>query len=272
MIDLRRAFSFIIPLVLAAACGGAAQDSAPGDGDGDGDTAPVDLEEALEGRTFVLESAEGYALVPNTTASVSFEPGLLSFMVGCNGHSAEVTFDGEVLVAEDFSSTDIGCADELHDQDAWFAAFFSDRPTVSLAGNVVTFTTETATLVFIDEDAGAEPVPLIGTVWEIRELTDRNSASGGFDVQPTVTFTPDGTVEVFTGCNVGRGGYEVAGDSITFPDGIGYTEEGCTDSGLSSVEEHMQAVFTDGEVTYSLSDDELVIERGDLGVRAREMR
>jgi heat shock protein HslJ len=275
----RPAFSVVIPLLLAVACGGTAQDSDPnGDGDGDGDSngdgdgdgASASLEEALESRTFVLVSAEGYTPVSDTTVSISFEDGVLGFSAGCNGHAAEFDFDEDVLVADNFGSTDIACASELHDQDAWLAEFLSERPTATLDGAQLTLQTETATLVLVDEDGSTVPAPLVGTVWEVRALTERNSASGGFDVAPTVTFAPDGTVEVFTGCNTGSGGYEITGDTISFPQGIGYSEADCPDSSLSLVEEHIQAVFTDGEVTYSLDDESLTIERGDIGVTARK--
>ena len=61
-----------------------------------------------------------------------------------------------------------------------------------------------------------------------------------------------------------------AGMTITFGGGIGYTEEGCADAELMSVESHMQTIFTTGDVTYSFNGQDLAIEKGDLGVQARE--
>lgn len=111
--------------------------------------------------------------------------------------------------------------------------------------------------------------PLVGTVCEVGALTEGNSASGGYDVVPTVTFDEDGTVRVFSGCNNGEGQYEFDNTTITFNGGIGYSEAGCPDTELANVEAHMQSIFTTGEVEYSLNRQELVIEKGDLGVRAQ---
>lgn len=260
----------LFPLVLVVACSGSVEDPSPGDGDGDGDgdDAGRNLEEALEGRTFVLESADGYSLVADTTANVSFASGEISFGAGCNGHFSEMSLDGDVLVVESFSSTAIGCAQELHEQDEWFAAFFSARPIVTLEDEQLTFTTAEATLVFIDDEVANPPPPLVGTVWEIWALIDGEVAQGGFDVVPTVTFDSDGTVHVFSGCNNGEGEYEADDGTITFSGGIGYTEAGCPDAELTDVEAHVQAVFTMGEVTYSFNRQDLAIDKGDLGVRA----
>lgn len=276
MMDLRRARLLVLPLVLVVACSGSVEDSPPGDGDGgdgdgDGNGRDPSLEEALEGRAFVLESANGYTLVADTTARVSFSSGEMTFGAGCNGHFSEVSFDGDVLVVEDFGSTLIGCEDELHEQDAWVAAFFSDRPTVTIDGDRVIFATDEATLIFDDEVTHPAP-PLVGTVWEIWALVDGEIALGGFDVVPTITFEEDGTVHVFSGCNNGEGEYEIADGTITFNGGIGYTEIGCPDPGLANVETHMQAIFTTGEVTYSFNRQDLAIAKGDLGVRAREQQ
>ena len=286
MIHLLRVGFLSFPLALVIACSGSVDDTPEGDGDGDvsgdgdgdgdgdvsgdGDGTPANLEEALDGREFVLESADGYTLVADTTAQVSFGSGEISFAAGCNEHFAEKNFDGDRLVAEGFGSTDRACETELMDQDAWFTAFFSDRPTVTIDGDRVTFTTEDATLVFLDDEVANPPPPLVGTVWEIWALTERNSASGGYDVVPTVTFDADGTVHVFSGCNNGEGEYEFDDTTITFSGGIGYTEAGCADAELADVEAHMQSIFTTGEVTYSFNRQDLAIEKGDVGVRARE--
>src|SRR5690606_25769127 len=106
---------------------------------------------------------------------------------GCNGHFGEMSFDGDVLVVDQFGSTAIGCDSELHDQDAWFADFFSSRPTVVLDGDQLTITTDEATFVFIDNEVANPPPPLLGTVFEITALIDGEIALGGFEVAPTVT-------------------------------------------------------------------------------------
>ncbi len=228
------------------------------------------LEESLEGRSFILESAEGYTLVSDTTAGVSFRSGEMGFSAGCNGHFSEISFEDGALVTMGFGSTAIGCEEALHEQDMWFATFFSDRPALTLDGDRVTFTTDEATLVFIDDEVANPAPPLVGTVWEIWALTDSGIATGGFDAVPTVTFDQDGTVQVFSGCNNGEGTYEVVDGTINFDGGIGYTERGCPDDSSADIESHMQAIFTTGEVTYSFNGQDLALEKGNLGVRARK--
>lgn len=135
MVSFWRAGSLLLPLVLVVAC----------------NDAPSTLEESLEGRTFVLESSDGYTLVADTTASVSFDAGKMSFSAGCNGYSTGISFDDEVLVTRVWDATDIACETELAEQDHWFVAFFSDRPTVQIDGDRLTFATDEATLIFLDD-------------------------------------------------------------------------------------------------------------------------
>lgn len=276
MMHLWRARFLVLPLFSIAmsgasviACSGSVEPP-PGDGDGDGDNQDPTLEETLEGRTFVLESVEGYSPVADTTPSVSFQSGQMGFSAGCNGHHSEISFEGDVLVVDGFGSTDIGCEQPLHEQDMWFAAYFSDRPVLTIAGDRITFTTDEATLVFVDDEVVNPPAPLVGPVWEVWTLTDSGTATGGFDVVPTVMFGADGTVHVFSGCNNGEGSYNVVDGTIHFDGGIGYSEAGCPDEISADIESHMQAIFTAGVVAYSFNRQDLVIDKGDIGVRASQ--
>ena len=263
----------VVLLAMIPACSGSVEDSPSGDGDGDavgdgdGDDPLPSLEESLEGRSFVLESAEGYTLVADTTAVVSFQSGEFTFNAGCNGHFADVDFEGNVLKVEGFSSTLIGCDEALHGQDTWFAEFFTSSPTVTLDGDRVTFGAQDLALVFVD-DAVANPAPpLVGTLWEVSTLIDGEVALGGFESTPTVTFNEDGTVRVVTGCNTGEGTHEHTESTIDLGE-IPYTEAGCPSGERADVEAHIQAVFTEGMVTYSFNGQTLAIDRGALGVRA----
>jgi heat shock protein HslJ len=192
----------------------------------------------------------------------------LGFHAGCNGHSAEVSFDANVLVVGGFGSTLIGCEAALQDQDSWLSDFFSSSPTVTIDWDRVTFSSGDVTLVFLDDEVANPAPPLIGTTWEVTTFIDGDIAFGGaFENPPTVTFQSDGRVVVFTGCNSGSGNYEYDNSSINFSD-IGYTEAACTD--MADVEQHLQMVFTQGEVSYRFDSLQLVIDRGTLGIRATE--
>ena len=70
-----------------------------------------------------------------------------------------------------------------------------------------------------------------------------------------------GTVAVSTGCNTGSGGYQVAGDEITFG-AIAITLMACAEP-AASVEQSVLAVL-DGTVTFTIADDVLTLMKGEI--------
>lgn len=251
---VRAAFALLAVVVLTVGCGG------------DTDDGPSSPE--LSGRSFLLQSSEGYTPVEDTTIRIYFEDDQFGFNAGCNSHSGTYSLCDGKLCVENLSSTAIGCAAELHDQDNWLAAFVTSEPELVLDGDTLTLTGDDATLVFLDREVADPDRPLTGRTWTIDTLIEGSAASGGFsDIAPTVQFDEDETFEVFTSCNTGEGSYAVEGQELVLSD-VAYTEIACPSDQAQMAEAHIQSVLIDGTVTWEIEAARLTLMRGDLGLSA----
>jgi len=237
---------------------GACSDSADGDA----------VQSQLVGRAFLLESSEGFTPVENTNVRVNFEETQFGFYAGCNSHSGEYSVCGDELCVESLGSTEIGCAPELHAQDQWLAGFMTARPGLSLDGPRLTLSGAEATLEFLDREVADPDRALTGVVWNIDTFVEGDAASNfPLQVPPTVSFDADGSVRIFTTCNMGGGEYIQRGQELSLS-GIAYTEEGCGASGSAAADTHVQQVLTDGTLALEIEANRLTLMRGDIGLSA----
>lgn len=117
------ALAAALSLLTLIACGS--------DGD-EAEQAPADL----WGRTFistvVTEDGEPRPLVPDTRIRVTFEEreerGVVRWEAGCNTFGGEVEIGAERLLVGEITGTEIGCPDELHEQDNWLGGFLGSDP------------------------------------------------------------------------------------------------------------------------------------------------
>lgn len=224
-----------------------------------------DSEAGLQDGVYLFESAEGFTPVSGTTVRISFEDGRFGFSAGCNSHGGSYEIDGGRLVLSDLSSTDIGCDTPLHEQDTWLAAFFSSMPLVTIEGSRLTFTGEDATLVFLNREVADPDRTLTGRLWTIDTLISGGTATNvPVSPAPTVELNEDGSLFVNTSCNTSGGRYVVDGSTLTLSE-IAYTERGCD---AAIIESHVQAVLTNGTITFTIEANRLSLDRGDLGLRA----
>jgi heat shock protein HslJ len=92
--------------------------------------------EDLWGRTFVsvavTEDGEPRPLIPGTRIKLTFEQredeGIIGWEAGCNLHGARVDITPQRLHLRQMAGTDMGCTDELHEQDQWLGALFNSDP------------------------------------------------------------------------------------------------------------------------------------------------
>jgi len=229
--------------------------------------------ESLDGRTFLLESSEGFTPVSDTTLRVHFsgEDGqpTFGFHAGCNHHSGPYQVRDGRLVLEGLGSTAIGCEQPLSDQDSFLASFFTAGPALQLDGDRLTFTGDSATLVFLDREMADPDRPLTGRLWTIDTFISGDGASSlALDPPPTVRFEQDGTtIDVFSGCNSASGTFTQTSGELTLR-GLGYTERGCPEPNAMMAEAHVQAVLTDGIVRLEIEASRLTLMRGERGLAA----
>ncbi len=227
----------------------------------------------LAGRTFLLESADGFSAVSGTTVRLSFSEDELSLSAGCNSMSGAYRVQGTKLVLSGLGSTEIGCEPALHAQDERLADFLEANPSFTLSGDRLELSAGDITLRFLDREQADPDRPLVDTHWEIDSYIENggigNAPASREPVStPTVHFAEDGTLHVQSTCNGGSGRYTVKGAQITL-EGVGYTEEGCNDAAAASLEQKIQAVLREGTLTFEIEARRLTLMRGEIGLSAQ---
>lgn len=227
---------------------------------------PVDPAEELLDRQFLLESADGYTPVGGTTISVSFSDEGFGFSAGCNSHFGEYTLCDGKLCISGLGSTEMGCDPDRHAQDEWLADFFTSSPRIDLEGDQLTFTGADATLVFLDREVANPDRPLTGRVWTVDTIIDGGAASNiPLGTPPTLEFSDDGTLDVFSGCNDLVFSYELTGAEITLSL-VSATRTACTGP-EGEMSAHVSEVLT-GTVTFEIEAQRLTLMNGTLGLGA----
>jgi len=97
--------------------------------------------------TAVVRDGVETAPVAGSTVEVTIDPDHLAVNAGCNTLSGGASFDGGVItITNVLASTMMACPQELMDQDAWLAEFFSGNPAWVANGDTVTITSGTESI------------------------------------------------------------------------------------------------------------------------------
>ena len=216
----------------------------------------------------VTEDGRPRELVPGTRIRLSFDGDRLGASLGCNQLGGRYRLDGDVLVVDELSSTEMGCDPPRHDQDRWFADLLTSRPALAVAGDDLTVTSGTTIITFRDREVADPDRELVGTTWEVDGFVDVDTAmSMAPPATPgTLVLREDGWVTGSDGCNsIGYAtGSEpeigirlaVEGDRIRF-DGDPVSSLQACEGGEDYVERY-RAVLR-GTVTWSIEADRLTL-------------
>jgi heat shock protein HslJ len=223
----------------------------------------------------VAEDGTPRPLAPGTQIRLTFDGTSVRASLGCNHLGGTSRLDGEVLVVDDLSTTAMGCDPPLHDQDQWFAALLTSRPTVAVDGATLTLTSGSTVVVLRDREAADPDRELVGTTWEVDGFLEGTGPDGTAMSMPrdrpgTLLLRDDGLVTGHDGCNgFGFGGpegeepeglrYEVEGDRITFTGDPVSTLIGCDDL-QDDVGRYW--VVLSGTVSWSIEADRLTLLAG----------
>lgn len=208
--------------------------------------------DTVEDRTFESNSVEGHELVADTVVRVTFSAGDVAIDAGCNsmGGAYDVAADGTISMPTELRSTMMACDDALMAQDEWVSTWLGDGVTGTVDGDVLTLVGGDVTMALTSMDAGAaggEEVTPAGA-WTLDTIVEGEVASSvPTDVETPTLEIADGTVSVFTGCNSGSGGVEVAADTLVFQP-MAITFRAC-DGPAGELEVTILAVLS-GEVPY----------------------
>lgn len=266
MTALRVLAALALAGVVFAACGDDDADVASGDGP------PTGV--PLAGEYLSVEVTESGAvrpLVPGTQIRLTFDGTSVGATLGCNHLGGTYRLDGDVLIVDELSTTDMGCDPSRHDQDQWFADLLSSRPTLAVGGDTLTLTGGGTVVVLRDREVADPDRELVGTTWEVTGFLEGTGPDGtamSAGERPGILeLRDDGLVTGHDGCNgfgfAGAEGedpdglrYEVEGDRITFTGDPVSTLIGCDDL-QDDVGRYW--VVLSGTVTWSIEADALTL-------------
>jgi heat shock protein HslJ len=233
-------------------------------------TTTVDLGTSLDGRTFLSTEVVGYQLVDGSQIQLTFDGTNIAAAGGCNQIASTWSLEGAVLVVAPPAMTMMACEPAaLMDQDTWFSALLTSKPTLALDGDTLTITATDGTVVtFVDQSVADPDLPLEGTTWNLEGLVTADAVSSiAFPGRVPSLRLEGGTVTVDTGCNTGSGTYTISGTDITFGP-IATTRMACTDPAGSATETAVLTVLT-GTVSSEIEADVLRLTNGANGLVLR---
>ncbi len=251
----------LVVLVAALALSGLSGcgDATSGD---DGTSGAGELDQ-LDGRAFTADHVTDPErdLVAGSTLRVTFDHGRIGVSAGCNSMSGTARLERGVLVVGALAGTEMGCAADLMDQDAWLSTLLTDRPTLTVAGDVVTLTrgdTSVTLTEYVEKAA-----PLQGTHWVLESVgvgTGPDGTVGSVPAGVTAWLELDGTRLRFSdGCNGGTGYVTVEGDQLRIAD-VSMTDSGCPEGG---VQDSVRAALQPGSTPYVVDGQRLVLTAPD---------
>lgn len=219
----------------------------------------------------VTEAGAPRPLVAGTAIALRFDEGRVGASLGCNQLGGPYELDGDRLLVEDLSMTEMGCDPERHAQDEWFAGLLQSEPTVVVDGDTMTLTSGETVVRFVDREVAEPDRELVGTTWEVDGFADGQdpddaAMSVAVERPATVRFGEDGFVTGDDGCNEfgfsesdGQADglrYEVHGDRLAFTGAAVQTLIECPD-----LEEYVDRFWTalTGTATWSVDADRLTL-------------
>ena len=264
-------FCMLLAVALTAGTCGDDGDDANGDND-----FPDGGQQGVSGREFisvsVSENGADRALVDGTIISMRFyDDNRVNVSAGCNSISGNYEIADGILQMDMMGMTEMGCDPDRHAQDEWISDVLSANPAITLTGDelVLEVTLDDGTMVrleLLDEEVAIPDVSLTGTLWTVDTLFDEMAASNASWENPaTITFSEDGTLSFFDGCNSGSGTYSVTGTTITFGEDMLSTTMACEEELTTMLESHVGQVLT-GEVTFEIDQDHLTLMKDDVGL------
>lgn len=249
---MRRMLLAVPLLLVLAACGQrpAGDVGAPGPGQGD----------PLRGKTFLATAVTEDGKPRSLIAELSIEftdDGRLIARAGCNMMQGQVdTTDGKIAV-DGLATTEMGCDQARHEQDAFVAGVLSATPAWQLTDEKLTITAGTTTFEMAPRELVHPDRDLAGTTWVLDTIVDGQTASSTTAGAPAVTLVFDGSkVTADTGCNGVTADYTLSGDTITFELGM-MTRMACAPEIMAGENAVVEALS--GTANYEITADRLTL-------------
>ncbi len=217
----------------------------------------------LVDRNFIAQKVEQggvpHELVPGTELTLGFYPDQwIGATAGCNSAGAEYRIEDGKLTIIELCSTEMGCGQELHQQDDWYFGILSSAPTLTLDGNTLILDNGSVHIQYLDEKVVSPDLALVGPKWVVDTIIDGDSALNADWPDPaTLEFGDDSKAKVFDGCNGGEVNYELDGTELIFGSLI-LTDMACLDEATNQLEAAVQKVLVSQQpVSWSIDANRL---------------
>lgn len=229
---------------------------------------------ALDGRTFISTGSTGHDLVEGSVVRMVFESGQLSVQAGCNNLFASYAVEQQTLRVTAMGSTQMGCEQDLMEQDQWLAGFLEGGPSAVVDGDELTLSDGATELVLTDRVVADPDRPLEGTTWQLESHRSDDALShiAGME-KASLRFDGQGRLQVDTGCNRGSATYAVEGDTVVIGP-VMLTRMACPEPAME-IETLLTQAIDEQTLTVSIEADLLTLEGtgggaggGGLGLRA----
>ena len=249
---------------------------------GDGQTGDAAVNRTEYRSVAITEDGVDRPLVDGTViALVLADDASIGAALGCNSMGGRYPLDDGTdpplpVLDDGLTTTEIGCDPARHEQDAWFAAVLSARPSVLLDGDDLTLVGTVGgvrTQVDLVERSVVDPDrPLEGTRWTVTSFRDGDSALY-FDTPAQGSITFDGSTGEATGTDGCTGfvvGYRLDGDDVLFAEPAYDDPDLPADAGPDcdpAYAERFRAVFAE-RIEASITADRLELATRDSGIGA----
>jgi heat shock protein HslJ len=224
---------------------------------------------SLEGREFlstsVTEDGQERPLVDETRIRLRFEDGQIGASAGCNTMGGSYRLEDRRLIFEGGAMTEMGCDQARHEQDDWLFGFLGSQPAVALDGPMLTLTADSTIITLQDREVADPDRDLVGTTWEVDTVfSDGAASSTPAEAAARLSFNPDGTLDLESGCNSGSGRYEIEGARIRISDLV-MTDMACVGGG-GALEAVVLDVLRGGELRWEIEAATLRIGSAEMGL------
>ena len=154
----------IAAAALLAACSSASAPGAPGSPSDPGTPATI-----LDGHAYLSTGLDSpnplldvVPLVPGTRIRLAFADGTININGGCNTMGGAYRIDGDRIVTDQMSMTEMACDQPRMQQDDWLATYLSGA-TFTLEGDTLILLNDDVRLTLLDEEVATPDQPLEGT-------------------------------------------------------------------------------------------------------------
>lgn len=227
----------------------------------DGTPGTVDLD-SLVGSTWTLRFGGGpggadgeIVLVDDFPITLTFDTGTFGGTAACNGYGAGYSIDGNQLIIDGLSWTEMGCRPDVQAAEQAYLAALTDVDGINLVDDELALSGPSTELIFTRQ----QPVPteeLVDTLWLLETLIEGETATTVLGDPATLSINSDGTFSGSTGCRTFSGRYQIFGADVQFNE-FAAGEEQCPTE-LAGQDGHVFAVLGDG-FTAEVDGDRLTV-------------